>query len=84
MSYIKEKMATVGAGSSDITEAKTICDAMTTEQRDVLDCWHNNGFGIPLKPAYFEVAGRLKRDYSEDDLIVLGAYVSARRNTEAY
>ncbi len=84
MSYLAQKMASVGAGASDITEAKTICDAMTTEQRDVLDCWHNNGFGIPLKPAYFEIAGILKRDYTEDDLIVLGAYVSAKRNTEEY
>lgn len=84
MQYIQAKMARVGAGASDITEAKQICDEMTTEQRDVLDCWYNNGFGIPLRPVYFETAGKLKRDYSEDDLIVLGAYVSAKRNTESY
>ena len=84
MQYIQDKMASVGAGASDITEAQQLCDTMSTGQRDVLDCWHNNGFGIPLAPAYFEIAGVLKRDYTEDDLIVLGAYVSARRNMEAY
>lgn len=84
MNYIVEKMATVGCGATDTLEIKALCDDMSTEQRDVLDCWHNNGFGIPLRPVYFETAGKLKRDFTEDDLTVLGAYVNARRNVEEY
>lgn len=84
MSYITDKMALVGCGVTDTLEVSAVCDNLTVEQRDVLDCWHSNGFGIPLAPAYFETAGILKRDYTEDDLTVMAAYVNARRNTEEY
>ncbi len=84
MDYVISKMASVGCGATDTLEVKTVCDSLTTDQRDVLDCWYNNGFGIPLRPTYFEPAGILKRDYTEDDLTVMGAYVNAKRNIEEY
>lgn len=84
MDYIAEKMATVGAGAMDIVEAKRICDAMTKEQKDVLDCWHNMGIKQKMSEAYATVEKDLRDSYTEDDLIVLSAYVSARRNIEEY
>lgn len=82
--YIIEKMADVGCGLSDVRIAENDCDSMSKDQKDILDCWHNNGIKIPLSTKYKSAADSLTKKYSEDDLIVLGAYVSARRNLEEY
>ena len=82
--YIIEKMADVGCGAGDVRIAKQDCDGMSKDQKDILDCWYNNGVNIPVSARYQSAADRLKEQYSDDDLTVLGAYVSARRNIEEY
>lgn len=84
MGYIQEKMATVGCGASDVTEAKRICDGLTTKERDVLDTFHNLGTGTTLLDEYQQVADKLAEQYDDDELQVLAAYVNARRNIEEY
>ena len=84
MTYIREKMASVGVGSTDLTEIKTICDNFTDMQKDVLDSMHSLGAHITMKPVYSATRQRLISDFSDDDLTVLGAYISARRNIEEY
>lgn len=82
--YITEAMATVGCGASDVRQAQSDCDAMTKDERDILDCWASNGFNVELLPEYQKTAEQLKERYTEDDLEVLTTYVSARRNVEEY
>lgn len=84
MSYIQEKMAAVGAGIRDTLDAQTICDKMDTDQRDVLDCMDSFGVNQRMRPEYQHVVDGLKANFSDDDLIVLGRYVAARRNLEEY
>lgn len=84
MDYIADKMASVGCGAIDIKMAQAICDGLAKDWRDVLDCWYNNGFNIPLLPEFKNIAQDLKEKHDDDTLLVLGAYVSARRNIEQY
>jgi hypothetical protein len=84
MDYITAKMAEVGCGKSDIAEIKAECGMLGKESRDILDCWHNNGFNIPLLPEFKGTAAVLKEQHTADELICLAAYVAARRNLEEY
>lgn len=82
--YITEKMAQVGVGAMDLSEIRAICDGLTDTERSVLDAWHNIGHNFTMKAPYSDAAENLKSNYSDDDLIVLAAYVSARRAIEEY
>lgn len=84
MNYLNEKMTSVGCGTHGVVEAQTICDAMTADERDVLDCWHNLGIQQEMRQEYKATENRLREQFNQDDLIVLSAYVSGRRNVEAY
>ena len=82
--HIIEKMASVGVGTGDISEIRTICDGLTDTERSVLDAWHNIGHNITMRAPYQEAADGLTEAYSADDLTVLAAYVAARRSIEEY
>ena len=82
--YVATKMAEVGAGAGDTREASEICDNLKPVARDILDCWHNLGIEQDVAPEYKHIAQELKSEYSNDDLMVLGVYVNARRNFESY
>lgn len=82
--YISDKMATMGIGATDTTEVQAICDAMSESERDVLDCWYNLGIEQKMRQEYQEVENNLRKQFSNDDLLVLSAYVNARRNQGEY
>lgn len=84
MSYIAQAMASVGCGAVDTQEVATVCDTLTSDQKDIIDCWHNNGYNIPLNAKYQATADDLKAQYTSDDLQVMGAYINAKRNISEY
>lgn len=84
MDYIKEAMATVGCGIVDTQEVARICDTLTTDQKDIIDCWYNNGYNIPLNAKYQTTANDLVQRYTTDDLDVMGTYINAKRNVSEY
>ena len=84
MDYIKESMVCVGCGTVDTQEVATICDTLTTDQKDIIDCWYNNGYGMPLNAKYQTTADDLIAQYTTDELDVMGTYINAKRNVSEY
>ncbi len=82
--YMTVKMGVVGAGSSDIRQAQAICDNLSSDERDILDCMDNLGVNQKMLPQYQAQVDNLKAQYSDDDLMVLARYVATRRNSEEY
>jgi len=82
--YITQVMATVGCGTTDTLEVARICDKLNKKQRDVLDCWHNIGCDIQLAEEYRATGKELKSQFTDDEILVLGAYINAKRNVKEY
>ena len=84
MNYILSKMAEVGCGVVDTADIAIICDNLTDIERDTLDAMHNLGMHVSLTPIGSMTRANLISQFSDDDLMCLSAYVSARRNIEKY
>lgn len=84
MDYITEKLRPYGVTPFDMVAVQTLCDDMTTDERDILDCMHNLGVDTSMSEQYKATELALRERFTRPYLELLGAYVSARRNVEEY